>query len=634
MRTKKLLFVFVLFGISELSLSAQTLTSVNQTISKDTLVATVQKNSLISKTVNASGQAEFSSKSGYVRILLSDDYGYDLLIYESSPLVAANGIDNFSNMIMETVDVPSYVAPTKIRVEIKNAELKNLSVDVSGITISKSQQQQARIDRIALINNNLRAQNALWVAGETSVSQMSYQEKKGLFGGRVPDLQGFEYYIGGIFELHGDRDRVISTQSTTRSSYVPSFDWRNRHGANNPTSPYYNSGEHGWITSVRDQRPCGSCAIFSVVGTIEALTNLYYNQFFNKDLSEQDVVSCYNLEEPGTCANDTSGWYPHLVIDYIAINGVCEESKFPYQAKDLPCSDKLPNPTENIKVSGRIDCDTNSITFPKTVDAIKHHVIKYGPISGGIGSWNHAMSLIGYKEIQAGDVIYPYRDSIIISSNDSRIGQTAWLFKNSWGTFRWGNQGFGHVLLNDISDIEWTHAILTPITSPNHTDANIVCADRDGDGYYFWGIGPKPATCPACTPEEPDGDDSNPNLGPMDEYGNCAVITSPPLVDNITTSRTWSADKTLCRDVFIQSGATLTIASTATVFSSNYTINILNGGKLILSGGTIDGGTVVAQNGGKLTISDNGKILLESYNNFKIQLGAVFKLIYGKVLLK
>ena len=628
MRTRSLILVFVCW-ISSLSLSAQVLTSVGQTISKDTLIATIQRNVVVSaKTVNASGRAEFFSNSGYVRILLSDDYGYDLLVYESSPLVATNGIDNFSNVSLEAIDIPANLALTQVRIEIKNAELKSLQVDVSATNLSRTQQQQARTNRIALMNSNLRSQNALWVAGETDVSQMSYQEKKGLFGGKVPDLQGFEYYIEGIFELHSDS--ITPPQTPTRSSYVSSFDWRNRHGANNPSSPYYNSGGHGWITSAKNQNPCGSCAIFSVIGTIEALTNLYYNRFLNKDLSEQNIVSCYSY---GNCSPGKA-WNPGLNIDYIVTNGVCEESCFPYTATDQPCSNKCSNPTENIKVSGRIDFTSryySTPNYPRTEESLKKMVIKYGPISSGVYSLLHAMSMIGWKEIQAGDDIYlgSMYSHITIPPNDSRIGQTAWLFKNSWGT-SWGSQGFGYMLLSNVSDIEWTHAILTPITSPNYTNANIKCEDKDGDGYYYWGVGPKPSTCPACAPDEPDGDDSNPNLGPMDEYGNCATIT--PLVENITTTQTWSTNRTLCKSIAIQSGVTLTI--TATVFSSNYTITIKNGGKLILSGGTIDDGNVVVQSGGKLTLSNNGKILLGNYDNLDVQLGAEFDMDYGEINLK
>jgi hypothetical protein len=63
-------------------------------------------------------------------------------------------------------------------------------------------------------------------------------------------------------------------------------------------------------------------------------------------------------------------------------------------------------------------------------------------------------------------------------------------------------------------------------------------------------------------------------------------------------------------------------------------VTIQNGGKIILSGGTIDNGNVIAQSGSELTITNNGKILLGSYDNFDIQLGAVFDNVYGEILLK
>jgi C1A family cysteine protease len=627
MNTKKLLLVFVLLWVSALSLSAQTLVSVNKIIKQDTLLTTIQKNSVSSKNVLASGQAVFASKSGYVRILLSDDYGYDLLVYESSPLVVVNGVDNFNSVAMETANISSHLALTKVRVEIKNAELRNLSVDISAINPSRTQ-QQIRTDRIALINSNLRSQNALWVAGETSVSQMSYEEKKSLFGGQVPDLQGYEYYIGGIFELHSDS--LTSTQNITRvSSYVSSFDWRNRHGANKPSSPYYNSGGNGWLTSTKNQGSCGGCWAFSALGVVEAMTNLYFNRFINPDLSEQELVSCAT----GTC----SGGWPYNAHAYIKTNGVVDEATFPYQATNGNCSDKGLNPNETIKIHSHIGLGVSGV--PNSVDELKQQIIK-SPISLGFTLWNtagHALVGVGYKVLQAGDTILlktlggaSQPTTIIIPNGDPRIGETAWLLKNSHGV-TWGDLGYGYVIC-PFSSIYACSYVQPPIYSNNYTNANIICEDRDGDGYYFWGIGSKPAHCPACAPNDPDGDDSNPNLGPMDQYGNCASIT--PLVENITTSQTWSTNRTLCKNVTIQSGVTLTITSAATVFSSSHTITIKNGGKLILSGGTIDDGYVIAQSGSELTISNNGKILLGNYDNLDVQLGAEFNLNYGEILLK
>ena len=102
-------------------------------------------------------------------------------------------------------------------------------------------------------------------------------------------------------------------------------------------------------------------------------------------------------------------------------------------------------------------------------------------------------------------------------------------------------------------------------------------------------------------------------------------------VVNIT--QTWNTNKTLCGNVVIPSGVTLTI--TANVFMNPFhKITIQNGGKLILSGGTIDGGKIIAQSGSNMTISNNGKVLLGSYDDLEIQLGAEFDLYEGGVNLK
>lgn len=628
---KRLYFCAILVVFSY-SLYSKNNINIKGAIKNDTIIAYIEKNELTAKTVTVSGTAKFPTKTGYIRILLSNDHNFDVLVYETFPLLATDGLDNFKDAAIESVAISSILSLSKLRIEIKDAELNDLIVTFSDKKISDAELKKANIDKIALINDNLRKQNALWVAGETSVSRMSYEEKKGLFSGKVPDLQGFDLYLGGIFELQDNneigeeayRSQKIF-QSASSNNFVSSFDWRNRHGASNPNSPYYNNGGHGWVTSVKNQSPCGSCGVFAVIGTIESLVNLYYNQFLNKDLSEQDIVSCFPY---GSCAN-YYGWMPANTIDHIITNGVCEESCFPYMGTDLPCSDKCSFPTENIKVSGRIDC--GSTAFPRTEDAIKRNIIQYGPISGGIYNFSHAMPMIGYKEIKEGDTIYTSMVSyIIIPADDSRIGQTSWLFKNSWGT-SWGNRGFGYILPQNISQIGWTHSLLYPVTSLNYTDADIVCEDRDGDGYFFWGIGNKPSTSPACVPDEPDGDDSNPNLGPMDEYGNCEVIT--PMVETITTSQTWNTNKTICRNLIIPSGVSLTITATATVLP-HHIITIQNGGKLILSGGTIDDGYVIAQTGSELTISNNGKIVLGNYDNLDVQLGAVFNLNYGEVSLK
>ena len=85
------------------------------------------------------------------------------------------------------------------------------------------------------------------------------------------------------------------------------------------------------------------------------------------------------------------------------------------------------------------------------------------------------------------------------------------------------DNGFKYILHINNYAPEHTYSISTPIFYDNLTEQDVRCVDMDGDGYYNWGIGPKPAHCPPC-PDEPDGDDSNPNLGPLNSFGQCTII--------------------------------------------------------------------------------------------------------------
>jgi C1A family cysteine protease len=347
---------------------------------------------------------------------LSNDYNYDLLIYESFPLLSDNGTDNFSNQALETKNISSNVDFSKIRIEVNNATLNSLTINIlEQNALPMLALSAVASNRIMKLNNNLRGKGALWVAGETSISQMTFEEKKHLFGGNVPNLNGFEYYVGGIFEIEPD---VIDNLPQTSDNYVSSFDWRKRHSADNPSSPYFNSGGDGWLTHVREQGGvCGSCWAFSALGSVEALTNLYFNQFINPDLSEQDLISCNSV---WNCVGGTAS-EGHLNIKKY---GVVDENTFPYQGADVSCSEKGTSPNEKIKITGLV---MSTEYFPITFDILKQALMQ-SPVSLAISSWEHAMTLVGYKTIQAGDTVYQAGNSqlpIIVTNGDRMIGKTS-----------------------------------------------------------------------------------------------------------------------------------------------------------------------------------------------------------------
>ena len=157
------------------------------------------------------------------------------------------------------------------------------------------------------------------------------------------------------------------------------------------------------------------------------------------------------------------------------------------------------------------------------------------PLAGRIGSWSHAMTLVGYKTIKAGDIVYEhYNTRIVVKPGDPHIGQTVWIFKNSWGE-NWGDHGFLYAFVN-INNMVSSAAPTLPFEYKYNYDGSskyppiyspLISAisqptpayDKDNDGYYWWGIGPRPKNLPANAKLEEDSDDSDASIGPMNQYG-------------------------------------------------------------------------------------------------------------------
>ena len=364
----------------------------------------------------------------------------------------------------------------------------------------------------------MEASGALWRAGDTPFGRLSYEEKKEMYGGTVPNFKGAEYYIGGILDID------VPSVRYQKSSYVPDFDWRTRHSATVKGSPYFQNEITGWITPVKDQKSCGSCWAFSAIGAMEAVAKLHKNTTYNFDLSEQELVSCSNA---GSC----NGGWAASALDYISRKWIQDEMSFPYKAQDRPCSEKS-NPLYTIKNAGKELFNPIKGNEFASIEKLKSMLIK-SPLAGRIDSWSHAMTLVGYKTIKAGDIVYEhYNTRIAVEPGDPHIGQTVWIFKNSWGE-NWGDHGFLYAFVNINNMVSsaaptlsfeykynWSnknHLIFRRLVSEISEPASAY--DKDNDGYYWWGIGPRPKTLPASAKLEEDSDDSDASIGPMGQYG-------------------------------------------------------------------------------------------------------------------
>jgi beta propeller repeat protein len=410
---------------------------------------------IISLSMNA--DVYLADRKSFARVVLVDDMGKEYLVYQADFIFEEES--DLEGVCEETCVLIPPTRPAKLLVEASNDGssifIERINYLVEGKRLkegtSKSLVKNLQTDlKIKSLNNK----SLTWTAGDTPFCDLSYEEKKDLFGGWFGTTCGFECYTGGVFrfcEEVGETPSLMPAGFGGPGDYTL-FDWRDRHN-------------ESWMTPVKDQGDCGSCWAFSAVGAVEGVANVHYNQHLDIDLSEQDLVSCTS----GSCG----GGSPSAALTHIRDTGIVNESCFPYTAANDPCFLKCENGSA-WRIAGYSYVNDRAREI-----GIKKRLAEKGPLSmaGPTTYWSHAIVLSGYGYGTSG--LY-------------------WIFKNSWGP-EYFDMGYGKISISteDLHYFTYFYSITYPIPPAGENHSRF-CFDKDSDGFCSWGIG---NMLPACSPD-------------------------------------------------------------------------------------------------------------------------------------
>ena len=575
------------------------------------------------------GSIKRQSNDYLVRVILKDTGGNEYCVFESYGVLNHTPEFSFADYCEETA-LLNGIVPDALDIIVQNASLnlESLTLLLGDEKITRNEDFKTNYQRIrreqvlakaANINEYNKAQGRLWRAGVTELSLKSFSEKKRILGMNNDSFTGgLEYYACGIFEFDGDLNGV-ETHTRNESQFADSFSWCNMHGKN-------------WMTSIKTQGEAGYCFHFAVVGCAEAMTNLYYNQKIDLDLSEEELASCSGMSSNPYYGTYYSEMYKPFV--YFRDNGVCDETAYPYNPSPsgVVCLSDEITPNELVKIDGY-----GSVT--NTEDSIKYALINRGPLVTGInkpGWLNHAMVLVGWEKLHAGQTVYFYINENgqadghhVVREDDPHIGMTVYIFKNSCGLGDPNsNDGYFYYIPNSwAATASPTYYCKLPVTTMSYTDDDIVCQDADGDGYYFWGLGAKPLNCPSWVPDTPDGDDSDISYGVMDNYGN---LVSLPAGITIKTDTTYASAQSDSLRYGIVNGGTLRITGNINM-TGNASIRVCEGGTLIVDGGIIQNADITLIPGSTMIIRNGGTIRMASGKSLEIPIGVEADIEEGSI---
>lgn len=245
-----------------------------------------------------------------------------------------------------------------------------------------------------------------WTRGPTSLSLLPPEKLKPYFG--------LELSAETLRKIQLDAEDQAAVESMAGIEAPASKDWRNENGFD-------------YVKGIKDQGACASGPCFDICAAIESNIRIKMGDpNLDIDLSEAFLLFCSG----GDCMN---GVGPFTVgLDYARSTGITPESCFPYQPRDMPCSDRCSDwQNKVIKIK--------SYASHNSMQARKNAIADIGPVLGMIKVYDDLMKYTGGIYIKSSGSVYSGITGVCVVGYDD--ADQCWIIKKSWGT-SWGEDGF------------------------------------------------------------------------------------------------------------------------------------------------------------------------------------------------
>jgi C1A family cysteine protease len=269
--------------------------------------------------------------------------------------------------------------------------------------------KEEKILSVSEIKAAVEEENLGWVPGETTLTALPAEEQDKYLGVIVTQAE-LKAIAAETKALAEQEEQLFGAEAPVTAPAA--WNWQNASGKN-------------WVTPVKNQGPCGSCVSFGTCATIEANIRIKANDHtMAVDLSEAFMQFCGG----GSC----NGWGLTSGLAYAKSTGVPDEACFPYQPRDLPCSDRCSN--WESRLTKITDYAAHS-----TMDARKAAISGIGPLVGGMAVYSDFYAYTnGVYRVSSTATLRGYHCICVVGYDDSA---GCWIAKNSWGT-NWGDSGF------------------------------------------------------------------------------------------------------------------------------------------------------------------------------------------------